>query len=33
MIEPGQPHGIQTLAGAGAKRLFDQFDQAMKGCN
>ena len=31
-IEPGQPHGIRTLADAGAKRLFDQFDEAVKGC-
>jgi predicted esterase len=32
-VEPGQPHGIRTLAGAGAKRLFDQFEQATAGCN
>ena len=31
-IEPGQPHGIQTLARAGAKRLFDQFEESLKGC-
>ena len=32
VVEPRQPHGIQTLAGAGAKRLFDHFDESIKGC-
>jgi poly(3-hydroxybutyrate) depolymerase len=31
-LEPGQHHGIETLAGAGAARLFDEFDQARRGC-
>lgn len=31
-IEKGQPHLIGTLAGDGAARLFDQFDQARNGC-
>ncbi|MBM3819325.1 MAG: hypothetical protein FJW14_09975 [Acidimicrobiia bacterium] len=31
-VEKGQPHGIETLAGAGAARLFDGFEQARKGC-
>ena len=31
VIEKGQPHVIATLAGAGAARLFDQFDQARQG--
>lgn len=30
-IEPGQPHVIRTLTGAGAARLFDQFDAARSG--
>lgn len=30
-MEKGQPHVIATLAGAGAARLFDQFDQARQG--
>jgi poly(3-hydroxybutyrate) depolymerase len=30
--EKGQPHGINTLAGASASRLFDGFEEAMKGC-
>jgi poly(3-hydroxybutyrate) depolymerase len=32
-VEPGQPHRIATLQGDGAKRLFDQFDEARKGCS
>jgi len=31
VIEKGQPHVIPTLAGAGAARLFDQFEQARQG--
>jgi len=30
-LEKGQPHVIRTLTGAGAARLFDQFEQARKG--
>jgi poly(3-hydroxybutyrate) depolymerase len=32
-IEPDQGHGIQTLAGDGAHRLFEQLEQAARGCN
>jgi len=31
-VEPGQPHRMATLAGAGAARLFDQFQQDQHGC-
>jgi poly(3-hydroxybutyrate) depolymerase len=31
-VEPNQPHRIGTLAGDGAARLFDQFEEARKGC-
>ncbi len=31
-LEKGQPHRIETLAGANAKRLFDGFDEAARGC-
>jgi predicted peptidase len=31
VIEKGQPHVIRTLTGAGAARLFDQFDAARAG--
>jgi predicted peptidase len=31
-IEKNQPHGIQTLAGANAGRLFDGFEQARREC-
>ncbi|HTW63365.1 MAG TPA: hypothetical protein VME17_02065 [Bryobacteraceae bacterium] len=31
-VEAGQPHILQTLAGEGAARLFDQFDEARHGC-
>ena len=32
-IERGQGHVMTTLEGAGAARLFDQFDEAAKGCD
>ena len=32
-VEKGQEHGIATLAGDGARRLFDQIAEAAKGCN
>jgi poly(3-hydroxybutyrate) depolymerase len=32
-VEKGQPHRLETLAGDGAKRLFDGFDETRKGCN
>jgi len=32
IVEAGQGHGIRTLEGAGAKRLFDQFEEARRGC-
>ena len=32
-IENGQGHVMTTLEGAGAARLFDQFDAASKGCS
>jgi len=31
--EKGQPHRIETLAGAGASRLFAGFDAAKRGCS
>ena len=31
-VEKGQPHRIETLAGTGASRLFDGFEEAKKGC-
>jgi poly(3-hydroxybutyrate) depolymerase len=31
-VEKGQPHGIETLTGAGAARLFDGFEETRKGC-
>ena len=31
--EKGQPHRIGTLAGPGAKRLFDGFEEAGRGCS
>jgi len=32
-VEQGQPHRLDTLAGANAGRLFDGFDQTKKGCS
>jgi predicted peptidase len=32
-VEKGQPHIMDTLAGANAGRLFDGFDETKKGCN
>lgn len=31
--EKGQPHRIETLAGASASRLFDGFEETKKGCS
>jgi poly(3-hydroxybutyrate) depolymerase len=31
-VEPKQPHRLETLAGEGAARLFNQFDEARHGC-
>ena len=31
-LEKGQPHRLDTLAGANAKRLFDDFEETKKGC-
>ncbi|HTR37512.1 MAG TPA: alpha/beta hydrolase-fold protein [Bryobacteraceae bacterium] len=32
-VEKGQPHRMETLAGANAGRLFDDFEQTKKGCS
>ena len=32
-VEKGQPHRMETLAGANAGRLFDGFEEAQKGCS
>jgi poly(3-hydroxybutyrate) depolymerase len=32
-VEKGQPHRMETLAGANAHRLFDDFEQTKKGCS
>lgn len=31
-VEKGQPHRIETLAGPNARRLFDGFEEAARGC-
>ena len=31
-VEKGQPHRLDTLAGANASRLFDGFEETKKGC-
>jgi len=33
VVEKGQPHRLDTLAGAGAGRLFDGFEETKKGCS
>ena len=32
-VEQGQPHRLETLAGANAVRLFDGFEETRKGCS
>ena len=32
-VEKGQPHRMETLAGAGAARLFDGFEETKNGCS
>src|SRR6202161_956223 len=32
-VETGQPHRLETLAGANAGRLFDGFEETKKGCS
>jgi poly(3-hydroxybutyrate) depolymerase len=32
-VERGEPHRLETLAGANAKRLFEGFEEARKGCS
>ena len=32
-VEKGQPHRLDTLAGANATRLFDGFEETQKGCS
>jgi poly(3-hydroxybutyrate) depolymerase len=32
-LEKGQPHRLETLAGANATRLFDGFEETKKGCS
>src|SRR6195256_2483142 len=32
-VEKGQPHRMETLAGANAARLFDGFEETKKGCS
>ena len=32
-VEKGQPHRLETLAGANAARLFEGFEETKKGCS
>jgi predicted esterase len=32
-VEKGQPHRLETLAGANASRLFEGFEETKKGCS
>lgn len=32
-VEPDEPHRLETLAGSGASRLFDGFEQTKQGCH
>jgi hypothetical protein len=32
-VEEGQPHRLDTLAGANASRLFDGFEETKNGCS
>jgi hypothetical protein len=32
-VEKGQPHRLETLAGANAARLFEGFEETSKGCS
>ena len=32
-VEQGQPHRMDTLAGANSGRLFDGFEETQKGCS
>jgi len=32
-VEKGQPHRLETLAGANAARLFDGFEETKNGCS
>ena len=32
-VEKGQPHRLETLAGANAVRLFENFEETKRGCN
>jgi hypothetical protein len=32
-VEKGQPHRLETLAGANAGRLIDGFEETRKGCS
>jgi hypothetical protein len=32
-VEPGQPHRLETLAGANATSLFEGFEETRKGCS
>jgi hypothetical protein len=33
VVERGQPHRIETLAGTNASRLFDGFEATAQGCS